>query len=221
MTRRSLLATFGLAPVAAALSASATAPTPTPKEDAGGWKDSPPRELIRRRHLPNVALVTQQGDTVRFYDDLVRDKKVVINFIYTRCKGICVPVTANLVQVQHLLDGRVGKDIFFYSVTLKPEEDSPADLADYAVRHHAGPGWLFLTGRPADVELLRAKLGFRYADPAEDADKSNHVGMVRIGDEPNLRWSACPGMAAPTWIAKSIVLEVDGATHGGPVAGLD
>src|SRR5262245_5334631 len=214
MTRRTLLTMLGLAPVTAALPASATAPAPTPNDDAGGWKNIPPRELIRQRHLPNVALVTQHGDTARFYDDLIKDKKVVINFIYTRCQGICVPVTANLVQVQHLLGERVGRDIFFYSITLKPEEDDAAALEQYATLHHAGPGWLFLTGTPPDIELLRRKLGFAYDDPAEDADKSNHVGMLRLGNEPNLRWSACPGMAAATWIAKDILLEMDGPTRG-------
>src|SRR5262249_6892133 len=183
--------------------------TKHPKKAEHAWEQIPPRELIQRRHLPDVALLTQQGKTVHFYDDLVKDKKVVINFIYTRCQGISVPVTANLVQVQKLLGDRVGRDIFFYSITLKPEEDSPEDLEEYATRHGVGPGWLFLTGKPEDIELLRQKLGFKYSDPAEDADKSNHVGMLRLGNEPYLRWAACPGMAAASWIAKSILLEMD------------
>ena len=151
--------------------------------------------------------------TVRFYEDLVKDKKVVINFVYTRCQGICVPVTANLVRVQKLLGDRVGRDIFFYSITLKPEEDTPEALEKYAALHGVGPGWLFLTGKPEDVELLRKKLGFTYADPLEDANKANHVGMLRLGNEPYLRWAACPGQAHPAWIAKSILLEMDGPTR--------
>ncbi|TMA93720.1 MAG: SCO family protein [Deltaproteobacteria bacterium] len=179
----------------------------------------PPRELIRRRRLPDVALVTHQGRSVRFYDDLVKDKKVVINFVYTRCQGICVPVTANLVRVQKLLGDRVGRDIFFYSISLKPEEDTPEVLERYAALHGVGPGWLFLTGKPEDIENLRTKLGFRYADPAEDADKSNHVGMIRMGNEPYLRWSACPGQAAAAWIAQDILLEMDGPTRPPLVSG--
>src|SRR5438093_13497832 len=124
MTRRTWLTMLGLAPVAAGLAASAEGR----KEDAHVWQDIPARELIRRRHLPDVALVTHQGKAVRFYEDLVKDKKVVINFVYTRCQGVCVPVTANLVRVQKLLGDRVGRDIFFYSITLKPEEDTPEGL---------------------------------------------------------------------------------------------
>jgi len=138
---------------------------------------------------------------------------VVINFVYTRCQGVCVPVTANLVRVQKLLGDRVGRDIFFYSITLKPEEDTPEALEKYAALHGVGPGWLFLTGKPEDIELLRKKLGFTYANPVEDADKSNHVGMIRTGNEPYLRWAACPGLAHPAWIAKDILLEMDGPTR--------
>ena len=212
MTRRTWLAVLGLLP-AAGLVSWAEGSDKNRKKETHTWEDIPPRELIRRRHLPDVALVTHQGKTVRFYDDLVKDKKVVINCVYTRCQGVCVPVTANLVRVQKLLGDRVGRDIFFYSITLKPEEDTPEALERYAALHNVGPGWLFLTSKPDDIELLRRKLGFRYDDPVEDADKSNHTGMLRMGNEPYLRWSACPGMAAPTWIAKDILLEMDGPTR--------
>ena len=218
MTRRTWLAALGLLPAAGLVS---WAEGSDRGRNKGGnvWQDIPPRELIRRRHLPDVALITHHGRTVHFYDDLVKDKKVVINFVYTRCQGICVPVTANLVRVQKLLGDRVGRDIFFYSISLKPEEDTPEVLERYAALHGVGPGWLFLTGKPEDIENLRTKLGFRYADPAEDADKSNHVGMIRMGNEPYLRWSACPGQAAAAWIAQDILLEMDGPTRPPLVSG--
>ncbi|HEX3762083.1 MAG TPA: SCO family protein [Kofleriaceae bacterium] len=173
----------------------------------------PPRELIRRRHLPNVALKTHEGRAVRFYDDLVKDKNVVINFMYAHCVKSCPTTTSNLVRVQKALKGRVGRDIFFYSVTLKPAEDTPAVLKEYAARHGAGPGWTFLTGRPEDIETLRRSLGFISPDPTEDADTSNHVGMLRVGNEPMMRWSACPGQASPEWIVTTIVAEIDGAAR--------
>lgn len=175
----------------------------------------PARELIQRRHLPNVELVTQDGKKVRFYDDLVKDKIVVINFMYANCGKACPPITAHLARVQKLLPDRIGHDIFLYSITLKPEEDTPQILAHYAHMHGAGPGWLFLTGKPADIELLRRSLGFSYRDPAEDADKSNHIGMLRIGNEPMLRWSACEGMAHVQWTVTSILSEADSPRKGG------
>jgi protein SCO1 len=166
------------------------------------------RERIRRQHLPNLPLRTHLGQQVRFYDDLVKDKKVIINFMYAKCDGICVPVTMNLARVQRLLDGRIGRDIFMYSITLKPAEDSIESLRDFAAQHHTGPGWLFLAGSPADTEHLRRALGFTYADPVEDADTSNHIGMLRYGVEPLTRWAACPGMANPAHIARSILWDL-------------
>ncbi len=115
-----------------------------------------------------------------------------------------MPITMNLRKVQKLLGDRVGRDIFFYSITLKPEEDSPSALKEYAQMHNVGPGWLFLTGVPAEIELLRRKLGFTNPDPKLDADKSQHIGMVRYGNERLQLWAACPGMAHASWIVESV-----------------
>jgi protein SCO1/2 len=102
---------------------------------------------------------------------------------------------------------RVGREIFIYSITLKPNEDSPDDLRQYAEMHGVGAGWLFLTGTPSDIEHLRRSLGFAYANPVEDADTSNHIGMLRYGVEPKVRWAACPGMGNPEHIARSIMWD--------------
>ena len=79
-----------------------------------------PRERLAERSFPNVTLTTHDGKKVKFYDDLIKDKIVIINFMYVKCDGKCPGTTANLVQVQKLLGNRVGKDIFIYSITLKP-----------------------------------------------------------------------------------------------------
>jgi len=173
------------------------------------WRPCVPRELIRRHHLPDVVLTTHEGKSVRFYEDLIEGKKVVINFMYSRCKGICSPVTSNLVRVQRMLGDRVGRDLFFYSISLEPALDTPEDLRRYADDHGVGPGWLFLTGSPADCELLRRELGFTDPDPVLDADVTNHAGNVLFGNEPLMLWAACPGQADPEWIRESILAEVD------------
>jgi protein SCO1/2 len=172
------------------------------------WASTPVREVIRQRYFPEVSLITHEGKHVRLYDDLVKDKIVVMNFFYATCEGICVPLTSNLVKVQALLKGRVGHDIFMYSFSLKPKLDTPQVLHDYARRFKAGPGWSFLTGDEADMELVRHRLGFVDPDPTIDADKTSHTGMVRYGNEPLQLWSACPGMSRPDSLVKSI-LAVD------------
>ena len=169
------------------------------------WGNVPARELIRRRYFPDVTLVTHEGKKVKLYEDLIENKCVMINFMYAHCEGICSPVTANLRRAQLLLKNRIGRDMFMYSFTLKPEEDSPGVLKGYVKDRKLGPGWTFLTGAPADLELIRRRLGFTDPDPTRDADKSNHTGMVRYGNEGLMLWAAFPGLQTPEAIAKSML----------------
>ena len=165
------------------------------------------RERMQRKHFPDVALLTQDNQKVRFYEDMVKDKIVTINFFYANCEGICPIVTSNLVKVQKILADRVGRDIFMISITLKPLEDSPVVLKKYAEDHGIKPGWTLLTGKPDDIELLRRSLGFTNLDPVLDQDKSQHIGNIRYGNEPMLQWAAMPGMAKPEEIAHSIIRD--------------
>ena len=71
--------------------------------------------------------------------------------------------------------------------------------------HGAKPGWTFLTGDPRDIEMLRRKLGFTNPDPKLDVDKSQHVGMVRYGNEALQQWAAVPGLADADWITESVL----------------
>jgi protein SCO1 len=203
MNRREWLLALGAAPLLAAPTAAAatTAAPGAPRR----WAQVDPRERFRQRYLPDVELQTHRGTTVTFYRDLIKDKVVVLNFMYTVCDGICPLVTRNLTKVQALLGDRAGRDIFLYSLTLKPEQDTVPVLARYAETRHIGPGWTLLTGRPADLEMLRRRLGFTDPDPAVDKDKSNHIGNLRYGNEALMRWGSCPGMSNPEWIHKSIL----------------
>ena len=99
----------------------------------------------------------------------------------------------------------MGKDVWFYSLTLEPEVDSPEVLADYAKRFRVGPGWLFLTGNPEDMETLRQNLGFAWSDPVLDADLTNHLGTVKMGNEPRNWWGAAQSFSDPRQIARLLV----------------
>ena len=197
--RRSLVAALGAAPFVVPLLAKAQTLDAPSK-----FKVIDSRERIRQRYFPNLVLTTQEGKKVKFYDDLVKDKIVVFNMFYAKCEGICSPVTRNLVRVQNLLGDRVGKDIFFYSFSLKPKDDTVPALKHYAEMHKVKPGWLFLTGSADDMEILRRKLGFVDPDPELDKDTSNHIGVLKYGNEPLQRWGGCPGMQAPDAIAEAI-----------------
>jgi protein SCO1/2 len=162
------------------------------------------RRRIQQQHLPNIPLVTHEGKQVLFYDDLVKNKNVSMNFFYANCDEVCPLVMANLAKVQRLLGKQVGRDVFMYSFTLKPTEDSVDDIREHRKNLGAKPGWTFLTGKPEDIETIRAAIGFKYPDPVIDGDKTQHIGNLRYGNEPLMLWSACPGMANAEWIAETL-----------------
>ena len=138
-------------------------------------------------YFPNIELVNQDGKTVRFYDDLIKDEVVAINFIYTHCGDSCPAQTANLRQVYKLLADRMGKDIFFYSISIDPEHDTPKVLKEYAERFKVGPGWSFLTGSKADTTLLRKKLGL-FRDGVEASKLGEHNTSFLVGNESTGQW---------------------------------
>ncbi len=153
-------------------------------------------------YFPNVPLTTQDGTTVRFYDDLLKGKKVAINLIYTSCKDECPLETARLVQVQQLLGDRVGKDFFFYSISIDPQRDTPAVLKAYAEKFHVGPGWLFLTGKEDDIKGVAKKLGLTRRRDALTRD--GHSASLMIGDESGGQWMRNSAVDNPQFLAATI-----------------
>ena len=186
ISRRALMASLAAVPLIGARAAAAPL-------SAGG-----------RRHFPNPTLLTQDNERVAFYDDLMKGKIVLVNFFYAECTGICPAATANLIKVQEMIGERVGRDIFMYSITLKPLEDRPAQLKMYQEMHGIKPGWTLLTGSADDCELLRRRLGFADIDPVVDRDTANHIGVVLIGNERLDSWMATPVQSDPKQIVKSV-----------------
>jgi protein SCO1 len=144
--------------------------------------------------FPNTPLRTHRNDVVRFYDDLLKEKVVVISFMYTRCEGRCPPTIAMIRRLQEALATRPDREVLLHSITLDPVYDTPAVLGRYAVEVGAGPRWRFLTGSESDIESIRRRLGFVDPDPRIDADKSQHAGLLLIGNDRLDRWVACPAV---------------------------
>jgi protein SCO1 len=219
ISRREIFAGFAAVPFAAALDIAggertSDAPGPEPQRK---FTQLTGREMLRQRYFPNTTLTTSAGRKVRFYDDLLKDKIVILNLMYADCDGICPATTAKLKNVRQLLQKEVKHDIFIYSLTLNPEQDSPAALKAYADMHGVNdPQWLFLTGKPDEVDLLRHKLGFADPDPVVDRDKSRHSGMLRYGNEPQCVWGTCQGSAEAEWIAQEIGFAIPRAMKRHP-----
>jgi protein SCO1 len=163
---------------------------------------APPGSPWGASYFPNVPLITQDGQAVHFYDDLLKDKIVVVNFIYTHCQDACPLETARLAQVQQRLGERMGKDVFFYSITIDPGRDTPAVLKAYAAKFHVGPGWLFLTGQKADIALLQKKLGL-YTEP-DPTDRDGHAANLVLGNEATGQWLRNTALDNPQYLAVMI-----------------
>ena len=153
-------------------------------------------------YFPNVPLTTQDGKTVRFYDDLLKDKNVAIYLMYTTCKYSCPLETARMAQVQRYLGDRVGKDLFFYSISIDPQHDTPEAMKAYAQKYHAGPGWLFLTGNGSDIELIGRKLGLYGSLNPRNLDR--HAPSLMIGNVPAGQWMKNSALDNPRFLALTI-----------------
>jgi len=203
MDRRHFLGATATAALGlAVLSALPEAPDRPEKNGYAGISPS----VRRRNRFLNVALTTHEGREVRFYDDLLKGKTVLFNFFYTICtaEAICPLGTANLVEFQEILGPRVGRDVFIYSITLDPVNDTPRVLKSYARAFGVKPGWEFLTGEKEEIERLRRNLGYVNLDPVKDKDPSQHSGMLRYGIEPMERWAGGPILSRPEVIARPL-----------------
>ncbi|HXU37978.1 MAG TPA: SCO family protein [Blastocatellia bacterium] len=152
----------------------------------------------------NALLRTHENKEVRFYDDLISGKQVLMNLMYATCEGACPLVTSNLVKVHEALKARMGKDLFMYSMTVKPEEDDPAALKSFAQMHRAlRPGWTFLTGDPYDIETIRFKL-FGMNHIAIDTNIYGHTSFLLIFNDATNRALHVDPMASMSTVLRKI-----------------
>jgi protein SCO1/2 len=163
------------------------------------------RQMFREAHLPNLVLTDHIGRRLRFYDDLVRDKVVAINFMYTSCSRSCGLSSQNISSLQDALGLRLGSDVMLYSISIDPEHDTPEALAAYRRQFAAQPGWsFFVPANAEDAIELRRKLGVYDPDPVADGDFATHTGMVVLGNEPAARWSMVPSLVNPVRLRQAI-----------------
>ena len=182
-------------------------------------------------HFPNIELITQDGKKVHFYDDLIKGKIVAIDLIYTSCQYACPLETARLAQVQKKLGARVGSDIFFYSISIDPANDTPKVLKAYMQKFNIGPGWTFLTGNKQDIDLLSKRLGL-YQDADAIRNPDGHIPHLLIGNDATGQWIRGSALDNPSFQARMIgefldnfkhsnLAEQKGSTSGSPIGNFD
>jgi cytochrome oxidase Cu insertion factor (SCO1/SenC/PrrC family) len=198
--------TYGLAPASqivnlintAASQSAATSDTAANLQAVGGTPEKPSTQEASSSYFPNLVLLTQDNKPVHFYSDLLKGKVVLINFLFTTCKGVCSPMTANLARVQKYLGESMGRDVVMISLSVDPQTDTPAVLRKYADQFHAQPGWYFLTGEKKNVDWVLYKLG------GYTADKEQHSAVLIIGNEATGEWMKVHAMSNPTEITSAV-----------------
>ena len=150
-------------------------------------------------YFPNHVLLTQENKEVRFFDDLLKGKTVLINFAFTTCAGVCPPMTGNLAKVQQFIGNRVGRDINMITISVDPAIDTPQSLKEYADKFKVKSGWYFLTGKKENVELVLRKVG------GYTADKLQHSSVLIIGNVETGEWTKTHAMAKASEIADAVL----------------
>lgn len=148
--------------------------------------------------IPDVSLVNQDGQPVRFRSDLIKGKIVAVNFIFTTCKGICPPMSANFAKLQERLGDRFGNGVALVSVSVDPQIDTPQRLHAWRETFGGGPGWTLLTGKKQDVDHLLKEM------QVFTADKNNHSPFILLGDEAAGTWTRVHGLTTPEQLAQII-----------------
>jgi protein SCO1 len=201
--------TYGLAPAstlvkavdeAAARSGNKIAASVSSPIDSATSKKS---SSASSNYFPNLVLLTQDNRPVHFYDDLLKGKIVLINFIFTTCQGVCSPMTANLVRVQNYLAEHLGKEVLMISISVDPVTDTPERLKKYADNFKVKPGWYFLTGEKKNVDWVLYKLG------GYTAEKEQHSSVLIIGNEATGEWMKVVAMSNPSEIASAVTKLID------------
>jgi cytochrome oxidase Cu insertion factor (SCO1/SenC/PrrC family) len=174
-----------------AAGAQSATPAPVVAKYGGGASSS-------RMAIPDVELLDQDGRKIHFYSDLVKDKVVAINFIFTTCTTICPPLGATFARVQKELGERAGRDVHFISISVDPVTDTPERLKAWGAKFKAGASWTFVTGSKPQVDELLRSLS------ASSASREDHSPTVLIGNEARGQWTRTYGLAKPSQLVSII-----------------
>ena len=143
----------------------------------------------RKMEIPDVAVLDQHGNALHFYSDLIKDKTVAINFIFTNCTTICPPLAATFARLQKEMGDKVGRDIHLISISVDPLTDTPERLKAWGAKFKVGPGWTFVTGEKQEMDKLLNALG------AAVSTREDHTPAMIIGNDGKGVWTRTYGLA--------------------------
>ncbi len=137
-----------------------------------------------QEYFTDTALKDQDGNTVRFYSDELKGKRVLLNVVFTHCQDACPLITRKLKDVRAAMADDVASQVYFITLTSDPKNDTPEVLKAFAAKHGVdGPNWRFLTGTQEQMDLVLGRLGQVIPSPEQ------HSTQLIVGDVANKRWA--------------------------------
>ena len=138
---------------------------------------------------PAVRLVRDDGKAVSLVDELNDGRPVVLAFIYTSCTTVCPLTSATLSELQGKL-GAARDSVHLMSISIDPEQDTPARLHEYAKKFGAGPAWNHYTGTVASSVAVQTAFGVYVGD------KMSHRPVTLLRPTADSRWIRIDGFAS-------------------------
>jgi protein SCO1/2 len=146
--------------------------------------------------VPDLEVVNQAGEHVRFNSGVVKDRVAVITSFFTTCTAFCPMTQERMARLAKLLRGRMGKDVVFVSVSVDPANDTPVAMRAWGEKFHIVPGWTLVSGKAEDVQALLKSLGLF-------VDVQRHQSMLIIGNQ-KLGWMRVSSWSSPATLAQVI-----------------
>lgn len=161
-----------------------------------------PRDITgpTSHRFPQAVVTDQNKKKAWFYEELIHDKVVLVNFTSVRGEKH-YPIVKNMVKVQNMIGDRLGKDVFIYTISTDPYHDTPESLKELADAH--GAKWQFLTGTPDDIKGILGGFGIR----------GRINGLSWVGNEKTGRWMTKASRQHPLYIAEAVARLSTGKHH--------
>lgn len=145
--------------------------------------------------VPDVAVVRRDGKKLSFIKELDDGRPVIMNFIFASCSAIC-PMLSHIFSNVQVKLGESSRKVHLVSISIDPENDTPAKLSEYAKQFKAGSAWDYYTG------TTEASVAIQKAFDAYRGDKMNHASVVLMRAAPSKSWLRLEGFMSPDVIIR-------------------
>jgi protein SCO1 len=169
--------------------------------------DAPYKRSIETYTVPAVTLTDQDGAKVQLQDLVQSQDPVLVQFVFANCTTICPVLSSDFANLQNM-PGAEARNLHLISISIDPENDSPAVMKAYLKRYHAKPGWTFLTGSRADITQVMKSFS------AFVPNKMNHFPLTFIRMPRSGQWVRLTGLLSSTALWKECEEAQAEATAG-------